>query len=102
VKEFWQKNWSRLSLLVFLPFLLFTVWWVKTIPPDSWQSVGGFLGLVFVDVFLLSLGISKRVKLALWLGLWLVLFLFWRYQRVGGTSFVLVSLVLWGLLKITP
>jgi len=82
-----------LAALVFL---------ILKIPPRSLLIIAAFFILLFIFLFFLLFGLTQRLKTSLWLSLWVVLVFFLRYKGGGLISFILFSLLLWGLLKVTP
>ena len=91
-----------LYLFLSLLFLIGLVFWIIKMSPEFWWSVLLFFVFVFNFVFFLILGFWGRVKLGLWLGAWVVLAFFLRMSEASLFLFFFLSLLLWGVLKITP
>ena len=85
-----------------LVFLVGLVFWIIKIPPDLWGQILLFFLFIFFFFFFLTWGIWGRVKIALWLASWVVLGLFLRMKQASLFLFFLLSLLLWGVAKITP
>lgn len=85
-----------------LVFLVSLVFWIVKVPPQFWWQIVLFFVFVFLFFFFLFWGIWGRMKVALWLSSWVVLALFLRMKEASLFLFLLLSLFLWGIVKITP
>jgi len=77
-------------------------YWIFYIPPVNLGRILVLFFFIFMSFFFLSLGVFKRLKIALWLAFWVVLLFFLKYKGGGVMTALLVSLLLWGIVKIAP
>jgi len=91
-----------LFLFLSLLFLSGLVFWIIKVSPGSWWQILFFFVFAFGFAFFLVWGLWGRIKLALWLGAWVVLGLLLCMQDASFLLFALLSLLLWGVVKITP
>ena len=100
--DFGRKEWRIVSFVLTALFLGGAVYWIFYIPPVNLGRILVLFFFIFMSFFFLNLGIFKRLKIALWLASWVVLLFFLKYRGGGVTVALLISLLLWGIVKIAP
>ncbi|MCD6225770.1 hypothetical protein J7J95_01675 [bacterium] len=94
-----KKVWAAAGGVFFLGATVSFLFWV---PPLNWGRVGLFFLLLFLTIFCFLLLTNWGGKRSAWIASWLVILLFLRSRQAGGLVYILVSLLLWALFRLTP